>query len=269
MQYALTLILFFVATAFSQNQVVDTVYTDTHKVTYIIDSTGTTTNSTDAETISEKTDDEKDLGLNAPPNNNHRILLSLTAQSLSFALGYEYLFSDFWSVGLQFGHIGYDKDEIKRHTDVQGTIDIFTFPISLKWIWGRRNIGKYHYVDALGNNHYKKQRQAEGFIQAKAAPVLYNLDVHRDSSSFSHKLDLKEKEYAAYITAGFGFNLCFEHFIFATEINLGTFVSKPKFQEKTSTHNTFYEIHIAKDRYGTHLLDKTVIESTISIGWVF
>lgn len=268
MRYTLAIILFSIVSAFSQENVIDTIYKDTHKVTYIID-TLSNDNAKAENTTDNPIESEEDLGLKAPPNKNHRLLLHLTAQSLSFSLGYEYMFSDFWSIAFRLGYTGYDKDDIRLHTDVNGTIDIFTSPVSLRWIWGRRNIGKYHYVDALGNNHHKRKSQAEGFIQISAAPTLYNLDVHRDSSAYKNKLNLNEKEFAAYITAGFGFNLCYESFILTTEMNFGTFVKKPKFQEESSSHHTNYEIYLDKSRYGTHLLEKTVIESIIAIGWMF
>ena len=269
MRYILVILLFCIASAFSQEQIVDTIYTDTHKVTYIDNTLNNTSQNskTDATTAPEDTVDL--VSLSAVPNSYHRLSLFLTSQSLSFSLGYEYLFSDFWSARLRFGYIGYNKTDIKKHTDAEGTMDIFTAPIAVKWFWARRNLGTYQYVDALGNNHKKSQSQAEGFIHLQAVPTLYNIDIHRDSSSYTNGMHLKEKELALYITAGFGFNLCYERFILTTEMNLGTFVKSPIFQKSTNANHTTYEIYVDNNKYGTHLLEKTVFETIIAIGWVF
>ena len=86
------------------------------------------------------------------------------------------------------------------------------------------------------------------------------MDLHRDSSSYRQALNIKEKEYALYYTIGFGFNYCYEHFIFSTETNFGTFIQKPNFQEN---------IEVYRSRYGMRLLDKTIVEGVLAIGWMF
>ena len=251
MRYTLAIILLSIVSTFAQERVIDTVYTDTHKVTYV-------TNSAPINTQSSVPKDT--FGLNAPSEKINRISILLIAQSLSFTLNYEHLLSDFWSLSLRFGYAGFSKNDINANTNAEGTIYTFSAPIALRWYWGRRNLGKYHYVDASGNNVYRNKSQAEGFIQAQFVPIQYNLDLHRDSSSYSQKLNLKEKEYSLYYTIGFGFNLTYEHFFFATEVNIGTFINSPKFQD---------QIAVYQSRYGTRLLNKLIAESVISIGWAF
>ena len=261
MRHTLAFIFICVVCAFSQERIVDTVYTDTHKVTYVIDTAKATSEraehsdtSAQKEALPQQEEVADTFGLNAPPNNSNRVTLLLVAQSLSFSLSYEHLFA------LRFGYDGFNSKNIRENTDAEGTIQTFAVPLALRWHWGRRNIGSYSYVSINGENHHKKNRQLEGFIQAQIAPVLYNIDLHRDSSSYKQALNLKEKEYALYYTLGFGFNYCYEHFIFSTEINIGTFIQKPKFQEHTQVY---------RSRYGTRLLDKTIAESVLAIGWMF
>ena len=267
MRHTLAFIFICVVCAFSQERIVDTVYTDTHKVTYVIDTAKATSEraehtatSTQQEALPQQQEVADTFGLSAPPNNSNRVTLLLVAQSLSFSLSYEHLFADFWSFALRFGYDGFNSKNIRENTDVEGTIQTFAVPLALRWHWGRRNLGSYSYVSINGENHHKSNRQVEGFIQAQIAPILYNVDVHRDSSSYRQALNLKEKEYALYYTLGFGFNYCYEHFIFSTEINIGTFIQKPKFQEHTQVY---------RSRYGTRLLDKTIAESVLAIGWMF
>ena len=269
MRYTLAFIFICVVCAFSQERIVDTVYTDTHKVTYVIDTTKATQQR--MEPVAAPTQQQEALpqqrevvadtfGLSAPPNSLNRVTLLLVAQSLSFSLSYEHLFANFWSFALRFGYDGFNSKDIRENTDAEGTIQTFAIPLALRWHWGRRNLGSYSYVSINGENHHKSNRQVEGFIQAQIAPVLYNVDLHRDSSSYRQALNLKEKEYALYYTLGFGFNYCYEHFIFSTEINIGTFIQKPKFQESTQVY---------RSKYGTRLLDKTIAESVLAIGWMF
>ena len=268
MRNTIIFILVIIACAFSQDRIIDTVYTDSHKVTYVIDTAKATSQRTELsaastpqqEALPQQEEVADTFGLSAPPNNSNRVTLLLVAQSLSFSLSYEHLFADFWSFALRFGYDGFNSKSIRANTDAEGTIQTFAMPIALRWHWGRRNIGSYSYVGTTSENHRKSNRQVEGFIQAQIAPVLYNVDLHRDSSSYKPQLDLNEKEYALYYTLGFGFNYCYEHFIFSVEMNIGTFMQKPKFQENTQ---------IYKNRYGTRLLDKTIAESALAIGWMF
>lgn len=261
MRYTLVIILFSFISAFAQEQVVDTIYTDTHKVTYVTDSFQTNTPDSKSDSNITKSSVPNDtFGLSAPPEKFNRVSVLLIAQSLSFTLSYEHLLSDFWSLSLRFGYAGFSKKDIISNTNAEGTIYTFAAPIALRWIWGRRNSGKYHYIDASGNNVYRNKSQLEGFIQAQIVPIQYNLDLHRDSSSYLPQLNIKENEYALYYTIGLGFNWVFEHFFFATEINIGTFINKPKFQD---------QITVYQSRYGTRLLNKLIAESVISIGWAF
>ena len=232
MQHTLAFIFICVVCAFSQERIVDTVYTDTHKVTYVIDTAKATSEraehtatSTQQEALPQQEEVADTFGLSAPPNNSNRVTLLLVAQSLSFSLSYEHLFADFWSFALRFGYDGFNSKNIRENTDAEGTIQTFAVPLALRWHWGRRNLGSYSYVSINGENHHKSNRQVEGFIQL-----------------------------------GFGFNYCYEHFIFSTEINIGTFIQKPKFQEHTQVY---------RSRYGTRLLDKTIAESVLAIGWMF
>lgn len=259
MKYTLAIIFICFASAFSQESVVDTIYTDTHKVTYIIDTTNTVTEKANENITGQKAPKDT-FGLSAPPNKLNRASLIIIAQSLSLSLNYEHLFSDFWSFAIRFGYAGFNKNDIYKKTDTQGTIYTYSLPLSLKWYWGRRNTGDYRYVNAVGTNYHKSKSQAEGFIQAQVAPILYDVDLHRDSSSRSDTFNLKEKEYTAYITAGLGFNFCYEHFIFSTEFNIGAFPKKPKFQKNITVYNS---------QYGTRLLENIIAESMLSIGWQF
>lgn len=261
MRYALAIILLSIVSTFAQERVIDTVYTDTHKVTYITNQSYTNAQETKSSDSISQTNVPKDtFGLSAPPDKINRLSVLLIAQNLNFTLNYEHLLSDFWSLCLRFGYAGFSNNDIKENTNAEGSIYTFATPIALRWYWGRRNLGKYHYVDASGNNVYRNKSQAEGFIQAQIVPIQYNLDLHRDSSSYSQKLNLKEKEYSLYYTIGFGFNLTYEHFFFATEVNIGTFINRPKFQD---------QIAVYQSRYGTRLLNKLIAESVISIGWAF
>lgn len=254
------------ANAFAQERVIDTVYTDTHKVTYITNSSnsnewGTQPSYSQPDYYSSKTSSQEDsLGLSAPPNKNRRASLLLIAQSLSFTFHYEYLFADFWSAALRFGYAGFDKKDVRKNTDAEGTIYTFAVPVALRWYWGRRNLGKYHYVDAGGNNVRRNKSQVEGYLQAQIVPIHYNVDLQRDSSSYKEKLNLKERENALYYTVGLGFNFCYEHFFFGTEINIGSYISNPKFQN---------HVNVYKNKYGTRLLDKYIAESILSVGWQF
>ena len=261
MRYSLVIILLSIISAFAQEQVVDTIYTDTHKVTYVTNSFHTKAQDPKSDSIMTNPTVSKDtFGLNAPPENLNKISILLIAQNLSFTLNYEHLLSDFWSLSLRFGYAGFNKKNINTNTNAEGTIYTFSTPIALRWFWGRRNLGKYHYIDASGNNVYRNKSQIEGFLQVQLAPIQYSLDLHRDSSSYSSKLNIKEKEYALYYTVGFGFNLIYEHFFFGPEINIGSFIRNPKFQD---------QITVYQSRYGTRLLNKLIVESIISIGWAF
>ena len=268
MRHTLAFIFICVVCAFSQERIVDTVYTDTHKVTYVIDTTNATsqrvednaTSMQQQEALPTQMEVADTFGLSAPPQNLNRVTLLLIAQSLSFSLSYEHLFADFWSFALRFGYDGFNNKDICENTDAEGTVQTFAVPLALRWHWGRRNIGSYSYVSINGENHRKKNRQVEGFIQAQIAPVLYNVDLHRDSIYYKQALNINEKEYALYYTLGFGFNYCHEHFLFSLEINIGTFIQKPKFQDN---------IEVYRSRYGMRLLDKTIAESVLAIGWMF
>ena len=268
MRFTLAFIFICVVCAFSQERIVDTLYTDTHKVTYVIDTAKatseraehSTTSAQQQEALPQKQEVADTFGLSAPPNSLNRVTLLLIVQSLSFSLSYEHMFADFWSFALRFGYDGFNNKDILENTDAEGTIKTFAVPLALRWHWGRRNIGSYSYVSINGENHHKKNRQVEGFIQAQIAPVLYNVDLHRDSTSYKQALNIKEKEYALYYTIGFGFNYCYEHFIFSTETNFGTFIQKPNFQEN---------IEVYRSRYGMRLLDKTIVEGVLAIGWMF
>ena len=261
MRYTLAIILLSIVSTFAQEQVVDTIYTDTHKVTYVTDSFQTNTPDSKSDSNITKSSVPNDtFGLSAPPEKINRVSVLLIAQILSFTLSYEHLLSDFWSLSLRFGYAGFSKKDIISNTNAEGTIYTFAAPIALRWIWGRRNLGKYHYIDASGNNVYRNKSQIEGFLQVQLAPIQYSLDLHRDSSSYSSKLNIKEKEYALFYTVGFGFNLIYEHFFFGPEINIGSFIRNPKFQD---------QITVYQSRYGTRLLNKLIAESVISIGWAF
>ena len=264
MRFSLVTILFCVASAFSQDRIIDTVYTNTHKVTYVVDTLNTNAdNSANFPVANSAIKDEElsdTLGISAPPNKLNKITLFLIAQNLSFMLNYEHMLSDFWSVALRFGYDNFSNKNIKDYTDAEGTISAFAMPLSLKWYWGRRNTGKYHYIDASGENHYRKTSQVESYIHVQAAPIMYKVDLHRVQGDYSEFLDIHKNEYATYATFGFGGNFCYEHLVFGAEINLGTFITKPEFIDKIS---------VSKDQYGTRLLSKYIIEHILSIGWMF
>ena len=249
------------ANAFAQERIIDTVYTDSHRVMYITNSSSSDAWATGPNYYKPQAETQEDtLGLSAPPNKDHRASLLLIAQSLSFTLHYEYLFADFWSASLRFGYAGFDKTDVKKNTDAEGTIYTFAVPVAMRWYWGRRNLGKYHYVDAGGNNVRRNKSQVEGYLQAQIVPIHYSVDLHRDSSSYKEKLILKEKENALYYTLGLGFNFLYERFFFGTEINIGSFITNPKFQD---------HVAIYRNKYGTRLLEKYIAESILSVGVSF
>ncbi len=263
MRYTIAIILIGVACAFSQERVIDTVYTDTHKVTYVIDTLNSGNDNTAAPASStvSKTEEETDtLGMNAPPNKLNKVSLFLIAQNLSFMLNYEHMLSDFCSIAIRFGYDGFDYKDVRKYTDAEGTIRTFEVPLSFKWYWGRRNTGKYHYIDATGENHHRSKSQVESYIHTQVSPLMYSVNIHRAQSDYREFLDINKKEFAAYFTVGFGGHFCYEHFVFGAELNLGTFIAKPKFLNKISVSN---------DQYGTRLLSKYITESILSIGWMF
>ena len=264
MRYTLAIILFCVACAFSQERVIDTIYTDTHKVTYVIDTLHSNSENSTSALVSDPAPQAKQdvdtVGISAPPNKLNKISLFLIAQNLSFMLNYEHMLSDFWSVALRLGYDNFSNKNIRDYTDAEGTVRAFTMPLSLKWYWGRRNTGKYHYIDASGENHYRSKSQVESYLHAQVAPVIYKVDLHREKDDYREFLDIHKNEFAAYATFGFGGHFCYEHFVFGAEINLGTFIAKPKFIDNIS---------VSREKYGTRLLSKYIVEHILSIGWIF
>ena len=158
MRYTISFILICVACAFSQERVIDTIYTDTHKVTYVIDTLNSSAGNTavpESNSVSKTEEVVDTLGMSAPPNKLNKLSLFLIGQNLSFMLNYEHMLSDFVSIAIRFGYDGFSKKNVHKYTDAEGTINAFEVPLSLKWYWGRRNTGKYHYIDAAGENHYR------------------------------------------------------------------------------------------------------------------
>ena len=263
MRYALAIILFCAACAFSQERVIDTIYTDTHKVTYVIDTLNSSAGNTavpESNSVSKTEEVVDTLGMSAPPNKLNKLSLFLNGQNLSFMLNYEHMLSDFVSIAIRFGYDGFSKKNVHKYTDAEGTINAFEVPLSLKWYWGRRNTGKYHYIDAAGENHYRSKSQVESYIHTQVSPLIYNIDIHRAQSDYREFLDINKNEFAAYFTVGFGGHFCYEDFVFGAEINLGTFITKPKFLDKIS---------VSSSQYGTRLLSKYITESILSVGWLF
>lgn len=262
MRYTLAFILISAICAFSQERIIDTVYTNTHKVTYVVDTLNTATeNGQSLETKSETTTAVKDtFGMSAPPNNLNKTSLLLIAQNLSFVLSYERHFADFWSFAIRFGYAGFDNMDIQKNTDAKGRIYTFSTPLILRWYWGRRNTGEYNHIDASGKNNIHPKSQIEAFLQAQVTPIYYNVDLHRDSSQYESKLYLKGMEFTAFYTFGIGANYCFQHFFFGSEINIGSYFKRPKFQEQISVSNS---------GNNTRLLKNVLVESSIAIGWMF
>ena len=254
------------ALVYSQDGTVDTVYTDTHKVTYVINTAKADGQAKDANAVTpgavvpENLAPKDSLGISAPPNKRNRFSFNLIAQNLNFAMTYERLLTDFWSLAVRLSYAGFDESDLRSYTDGEGTINAISTPMMLRWYWGRRNLGKYRYVGPSGKNYSREQKQVEGFLQLQVSPVFYNVDLDRDTSSYKEDVHLRGKEYGLYATLGLGGRYCYEHFFWGSEISIGRFIRRAEFQD---------ELTIYSSRYGTRLLDKIVAESILFVGWMF
>ena len=118
------------------------------------------------------------FGMSAPPYTKHRLYAEIVAQNWAPGITYEYLFSDFWSVAARFSYSYFTQKNIAKYTDVEGEMKTFSFPLIVRWYWGRRNMGTSQVIDAVGKNHEIGQMsQIECFLQMRMDPVFYSVDL--------------------------------------------------------------------------------------------
>ena len=238
----------------------DTVYVDSHKVTYVVDSVAKESSPAYNTTVSEAQALNNPSDLSAPPYTRHRLYAELVAQNLAPGITYEYLFADFWSVSARFSYSSFSKKNIASYTDVEGEMDAFSIPLLLRWYFGRRNSGTTQVIDAAGSNHEVGQKsQMELFLQLRMDPVFYVVDL-TDPTDQGRLFDRNQNGLAAVI--GFGTRFIGTRFFCGTEINLGRFVKKPQFMDEISVRGSNKYIY-------TRLLEQTFFETNLSVGFVF
>ena len=238
----------------------DTLYVDTHKVTYVDDAVSKESSPAYNAAMSEAQALKDTFGLSAPPYTKHRVYLELASQNLAPGITYEYLFADFWSVAARFSYTGFSKRNIVENTDVEGEMDAFSFPLILRWYWGRRNMGTSQVIDAVGKNHEIGQKsQIECFLQMRMDPVFYSVDLVSPTDKtrlFPHS------ENGVAVVVGFGVRSIGTRFFWGSEISFGRFVKKPQFMDKINVRGNNKYIN-------TRLLEKFYIETALSVGFVF
>ena len=243
---------------FAQGRVVDTVFVDSHKVTYVIDTSRAKPILTNGAIVPDSIAPEDSSGLHADPYYYNRFSADLIAQGLDFAITYERLFGSSLATALRLGYVYFDEGDIRETTDAEGTISAFTTPLMFRWYWGRRNTGKYYVVDADSQKYERRKNQIECFFQLSFNPVIYSVDIEYENDQ--GKYLLRDKEFGMPITIGIGTKMISNHFFMGTEINVGKYVVTPKFQNRIKVH---------EDHYDTRLLQKLVFESILSLGWIF
>lgn len=237
----------------------DTLYVDTHKVTYVDDepkeaSPAYNTTVSEAQTLDNPSD------LSVPPYTRHRLYVELVAQNLAPGITYEYLFADFWSVSARFSYSSFSKKNIASYTDVEGEMDAFSIPLMLRWYFGRRNSGTTQVIDAAGGNHEIGQKsQMELFLQLRMDPVFYVADL-TDPTDQGRIFNRNQNGLAAVV--GFGTRFIGTRFFWGTEINFGRFVKKPQFMDEINVSASNKFIY-------TRLLENIFFETNLSVGFVF
>lgn len=266
-------ILFSVSTAFADGwdsptlnklNKSDTVYVDSHKVSYVVDSSANNLNPDSKERTEGALTEAQALNsppdLRNPPYTRHRVYVELVAQNLAPGITYEYLFADFWSVSARLSYSSFSKKNITSYTDVEGEMDAFSIPLMLRWYFGRRNSGMTQVIDATGDNHEIGQKsQMELFLQLRLDPVFYAVDL-TDPTDQGRLFDRNQNGLAAVI--GFGTRHIGTRFFWGTEINFGRFVKKPQFMEKINVRGSNKYIY-------TRLLEQVFFETNLSVGFVF
>lgn len=248
--------------ACAQERMVDTIFVDKHKVTYVIDTSSATTTITHSDSgslVPVELYPEDTLKTKAPPNDFNRFTLSILATNLSFLISYEHLFSDFWGAGIQLNYNSFSSKDIRTVTDVDGSLKAFAVPLFLRWYYARRNIGIYRYIDSNGGMSQEK-KQLECGLQLQAIPVLYNVDLSRDSTHKRGELNLNDKEFGLAFSFGLVCHFLHERFFWGSELNFGSIVSSPNFRK---------EISVSKEVYNTYLLNKYFYTAILEIGFVF
>lgn len=87
MRNTLAIILLSIISTFAQERVVDTIYTDTHKVTYVTNQPYTNAQDIKSNDSTSQPNVPKDtFGLSAPPDKFNKISILLIAQNLNFTL---------------------------------------------------------------------------------------------------------------------------------------------------------------------------------------
>lgn len=238
----------------------DTLYVDTHKVTYIDDTAAKDSSPTYNAAMSEAQALKDTFGMSAPPYTNHRLYAEIVAQNWAPGITYEYLFSDFWSVAARFSYSYFTQKNIAKYTDVEGEMKTFSFPLIVRWYWGRRNMGTSQVIDAVGKNHEIGQMsQIECFLQMRMDPVFYSVDLVSPTDKtrlFPHS------ENGVALGLGFGARSIGTRFFWGSEISFGRFVKKPQFMGNIQVSGT--------DKYShARLLDNIYIETALSVGFVF
>ena len=239
----------------------DTLYVDTHKVTYVVDTATTQEPSPLYRTSMSEAEALKDtFGISAPPYTRHRVYVEIVSQNWAPGITYEYLFANFWSFVGRFSYSYFTKKNIANYTDVEGEMKTFSFPLMLRWYWGRRNMGTSQVIDAVGKNHEIGQKsQVECFLQMRMDPVFYSVDLVSPTDKtrlFPHS------ENGVALGLGFGARLIGTRFFWGSEISFGRFVKKPQFMGNIQVNHA--------DKY-THsrLIDNIYMDTALSVGFVF
>jgi hypothetical protein len=240
----------------------DTVYVDTHKVMYVVDSSSNNAGeeSVRAEGLTEAEALKDTFGLSAPPYTKHRLYAEIVSQNLAPGITYEYLFADFWSFAVRFSYASFSKKNIAEYTDVEGEMYAYSFPLMMRWYYGRRNGAKTQVINAAGQNSEVGQKsQFEGFVQLRMDPIFYQVDLV-DPEDKRNLFPHSESGFA--FVVGTGCRLMGSRFFLGSEINFGRFVKKPQFMDGI-------HVSVSNKYIYTRLLEKIFFETALSVGFVF
>jgi hypothetical protein len=251
-------ILFCEVNLFAQEGNVDTVYTTSHKITYVIDTTGTT--SIAGKNTTEQSPAPKDtFGMSAPPNCYNRLSVDLIAQGLFFVVTYEHLFAPFWAGALRISYQNIDEKDMRRYTSAEGSVKNLAMPFMLRLYWGRRNMGAIKNIDAKGNQQVTRRSQAEAFLQIYVQPSANFVDISQDSSYGQKAIKINDTEFGAVLALGFGTKYIGERLFLGAEINVGKYIKDPEFKENIAV----------SDNSDYSLLNDVFLESILSVGVQF
>jgi len=244
-----------------EGRVVDTLFVDSHKVTYVDESSLSDDRSeTDihASVIAEAQTLKDSSGNSAPPNARHRISAEIVVQNWAPAITYEFVLADFWSIGVRFNYSYFSKKNIASYTDVEGELAVFSVPLFVRCYFGRFNgKGASQVIDASGKNHVKKQKsQMEIFLQLRVDPSFYQVDLVDVADK---KRLFPRNENGIAIALGLGTRFLGDRFFWGPEVGVGRFFKKPQFMNG---------IEVYKD-VATGKLENIYIETILSVGFMF